>query len=201
MKNRFTIRPLEKTLKEIFVPSWPQIGFFLSTSIITVFLIFFDKILKQILDSDATAQQYFEQSIDKYLKSLSEVPFAEYTTSILFWAVIGIIAYAAVLLIINTAIAVVGNATVRKQEKIPGLFDSFSLVDEYRRLVWILLVITVVFLSFGLVPVWFSAIKAAIVDLNLLYFTYGLSLLAYSTYLTFMTIWTAFRNPNILARN
>lgn len=199
--NKFNLKPLEKTLKEILVPSWAQLGLFLSIALVIILLIFFDKVFKQAINSDITTQQYFEKIVDQYLVSLSSVPFAEYITNIFFWAVIGVIAYVAVLFILNAFIALGSNVAVRKDEKLPGLFDSFSLVDEYRRLFWLILLFVVVIFSFSLAAIWFNSIKIGVVDLNPVYFVYGLGLLTYNLYLLYMVGWTSIRNPNILARN
>lgn len=201
MKNKFNLKPLEKTLKEILVPTWTQAGLFLSIALVIILLIFFDKIFRQSINNDIKTQQYFENTIDQYLISLSSVPFAEYITSILFWAFLGMIAYVVVLLIINVVITLSSNLAVRKREKLPGMFDSFSLVDEYRRLFWLILLFVIVILSFSLAAVWLNSIKIGVVDLNPVYFVYGLGLLTYNLYLLYMVGWTSIRNPNILARN
>lgn len=201
MKNKFNLKPLEKTLKEILIPSWAQAGLFLSVALVIILLIFFEKIFRQSINNDITTQQYFENTVDEYLVSLSSIPFAEYITSILFWAFLGMIAYVIVLLIINTVIILSSNLAVRKQEKLPGMFDSFSLVDEYRRLFWLILLFAVVILSFSLATVWFNAVKIGVVELNPIYFAYGLGLLTYNLYILYMVAWTSVRNPNILARN
>lgn len=201
MKNKFNLKPLEKTLKEIIVPSWAQLGLFLSIALVIILLIFFDKIFNQAINSDVTTQKYFEHTVDQYLVSLSSVPFAEYITSIFFWAAIGLIAYVITLFILNVFITFGSNVAVRKDEKLPGLFDSFSLVDEYRRLFWLIILFVVVILSFSLAAVWFNSVKIGIVDLNPAYFVYGLGLLTYNLYLLYMVAWTFVRNPNILARN
>lgn len=202
MKSRFNLKPLRKALKEIFIPTTAQAALFISLSAIMLCVVFFDQIFKQLVGTDPKAEFYFQQTISDYLTSLSNVPFAEYVTNVLFWGLAGTAAYIIILIVFNMVISLRNNFLIRSEENLPGLFDSFSLVDEYRRIIWIFSFGAALFLTASSLAVpCFEAFKVGIVDLDILLLLSGVIFWSYNLYVLYMLAWTAIRNPNLLARN
>lgn len=202
MKRRFNSKPLEAAINEIFIPTAAQAALFVSLATIMLFIIFFDQIFRQLVGNDPTARFYFEQTISDYLSSLSSVPFAEYLTNVLLWGLAGVAVYLVLLLAFNMLISLRNNVMIRSEENLPKLFDSFSLVDEYRRVIWIFAFGVFLVLSLTkFAAAWFNAFQIGIVDLDVFFILLGLLLASYNLYILYMLSWTAIRNPNILARN
>lgn len=202
MLKGYNFKPLQRTLKEIFVPSVSQVILFLIIALVILCTLFFDYFTQFVVGDDPVSKYYFSEAIGNYIATANETPISEYIGSIMVWGLVGAAAYIGLLTVVdalitarNIVIEKRGDATHKKQ-------DSFSLLDEYRRIIWIILSFVLVLLTiFTFLRPIFDMFQVGLEELHVIPLVLSPLLLALNLYVVYMFIWVAVRNPNVLARN
>lgn len=202
MLKGYNFKPFIRTMKEIVVPTISQVVLFLIIALVILFVLFFDYFTQFIVGDDPVSRYYFSEAIGNYVSAANETPISEYLGSIVVWGLVGAAAYIGILTLVdalitarNIVIEKRGDANHKKQ-------DSFSLLDEYRRIIWIIVSFLLLMLTvFGLLRPIFDMFQVGLEELNATYLILAPVLLALNLYVVYMFIWVAVRNPNVLARN
>lgn len=202
MLKGYNFKPLRTTIKEILVPTVGQVILFLIIALVILCALFFDYLTQLVVGDDPVSRYYFSEAISNYVATANETPISEYIGSIVVWGVIGAAAYVGIITVVDALITVRNIVIEKRGDATHKKRDSFSLLDEYRRIVWILLSLLLVFISiFVSLRTIFSSFQTGLEELNVIYLAMGPVLLAINLYVVYMFIWVAVRNPNVLARN
>lgn len=200
MTSPYSFKPLTKTLKEIFAPTIGEAALSVVSACIILFLAFFDYFSRLITGDNPQSQEYFHKTIDGYLTTISNLPLAQYSTQTIIWGLLGAGAYVLLLTAVDLLI-VLRNVMVRGEGRgITAKFDPFSLIDEYRRAVWIGVSVAFLIATFStFLPTWFGLFKIGVEGgvFSVLASVIGI---AVNLYFIYMLAWVAKRNPNMLAR-
>ncbi len=196
MLNGYNLNPLKKTLKEILIPTVGQAVLSLIIALALLFAVFFSFFAQLVVGDDAGSKYYFNEAISSYVATTNKTPISEHLGSIVIWGVVGAVAYIVILAVANIFVTgrnIVSDATQH---------DSFSLLDEYRRIVWMILSLLLIFLTLAVfMRSIFSIFQVGLENLNVFNLVIAPILLAINLYAVYMLTWVAIRNPNVLARN
>ncbi len=199
--NRYSFRPLVKTLKEIAIPSVEQAVLSIVLSLAIIAVSFFSYFIKLVTGGDPATNQLLNETVSSYVSKLNDTPISEHIGSILIWGVVGAIAYIGLITVVNLVITA-RNIRIEARGGVTSVKqDSFSLLDEYRRAVWIVIAVVLCLISlFVLLGVWMDVFKQGIIDHNILQLAFGPLGLAINIYFVYMFVWVAWRNPSALSR-
>lgn len=202
MMSGYNFKPLRTTLKEILVPTIGQVILFLILALVILCVLFSDYLIHFFVGNDPVSRHYFNEAISSYIATANETPISEYVGSIAVWGLVGAAVYVGVLIVADALITARNIVVEKRGDATHKKRDSFSLLDEYRRIIWIVLAFSLLLVTiFGLLRPIFSMFQTGLKDLNVAYLVLGPILLAINLYVVYMFIWVAVRNPNVLARN
>lgn len=196
----YNIKPLEKVLKEIVLPTAEQSILAILAAALTMFAVFFTYFFR-LVSSDPLSATYLQEATNEYVRTIDHIPFVENATSIIIWGFVGVFAYLATITLINFLIVVEGKFELSKKGLAPKL-DSFSVLDEYRRVLWVF--VSGVFLAFSVVsllPWCIGFFRTGLLEGGVLNMAISVIVLAVIYYFAFMLAWVTVRNPNLIARN
>lgn len=202
MIRGYNLKPFKKTLLEIAVPSTAQAVLFFVISVVILFVSFFEYFAKFVIGDDIASGNFLNATLDGYVAEANKTPISEYAGSIIVWAIVGAIAYMAILAVANIVITGKNIASESNAENLHKKQDSFSLLDEYRRIFWIIIALGMVGLTLMVfIGKIFGLFQGGLESGNLFSIAIASVLLAINLYVVYMLVWVAVRNPNVLARD
>jgi hypothetical protein len=154
MKYSYKLPPLLETLREIFIPDVAQSLASLAAALLVYGVSSANYYWDRLTGGDIVSKKYTADSFSAVTASLSHFPGASSVGIVVIWGVAGIALYLLMLQVINFAISTRNNSLLNGNLHGESKLLAFSLLNEYRRVLWVTLFCIILWASAALLPFW-----------------------------------------------
>jgi hypothetical protein len=190
---------LARTIREILIPDVVQTVTSLFAAVFVYLVVSANYFWDYVNDGVVSHQSYTTDVFSKAFSQLNNIPRASTLVIVVVWGLAGIVVYGLVLLVINFFIHTQNNVLLNRGLKDNPKLLAFSLLSEYRRLVWVILLSFVLWITLvRWLPLWmecFHIFNHLQHEVN--YFALGILGTAYNLYLVFSCFVAVRHNPKI----